>query len=87
MATSKAIVDAIDTLYLDRKGLIGTPGFDAASKAWDLLKKGNEEYHVTIWAFAMQAERADRAAWGTFRALIDAWLLEQTKGTFSFPNV
>jgi hypothetical protein len=86
MPASDEIKGAIDTLYLDRKGLVGNPGYDAASKAWDLIRDRPDD-KITIWAFAVLAERADRVAWGTFRALVAAWLLETTNASFAFPNV
>lgn len=86
-ATSiQGVASAIDTLFLDRKGLVGQPGFAEASKAWDLIRQRPNE-HLNIWTFAVLAERKDKVAWGSFRALVEAWLLENTQGTFQFPNV
>jgi hypothetical protein len=87
MAVPKAIVTALDALYLDRKGLAGNAGFDFASKAWDYVRGGRPEDHLNAWAFAVLAGTADPVAWGTFRALVGAWLLEETNGQFSFPRV
>jgi hypothetical protein len=86
MAAGEAIKGAIDALYLDRNGLIGKPGWDEASKAWDLVRNAPDD-KVTIWTFAVLAERQDKVSWSTFRALVTAWLLETTNASFSFPNV
>jgi hypothetical protein len=86
MAVREAIQGALDTLYLDRKGVVGSPGFDSASEAWNLIRTSPDQKSA-IWESAVRADRADRATWGTFRALVEAWILETTKATFSFPNV
>jgi len=86
MAAGDAIKQAIETLYLDRKGLADKAGFDAASKAWDLICSRPDD-RITVWAFAVLAETENRVAWGPFRALVAAWLLETTSGTFTFPRL
>jgi hypothetical protein len=61
----------VDTLYLERKGLVGRPGFGEASKACDLIRE-RPANAVSIWTMAVSAERADPVVWGAFRALVEA---------------
>lgn len=38
--------------------------------------------HSKIWEAAVAAERKGPVGWGSFRALVEVWLLDQTAGTF-----
>jgi hypothetical protein len=83
MTIQESIEAALAIFYQDRSDVQGRPGYLDAMKCWDTIRNKSSDAE-TIWLSALRAQSADRAAWGSFRALVEAWLLH-VRPAFAFP--